>query len=220
MDRQDFMGLYESYMGVYEKNESCDDYEDVEKEEEGEKEEKKSEPKDKKDKAKDKKEMKESNDLYDLVLEYLLDEGLCESVENAEIMMAHMSEGWVESIVDEANEIMSITSPEGKRKKVNRTYPSGRANQNRQNHRKLAALQKRQALNPKAMSTRSARAQASDEVNTNLKKSINRLNAQPNVELKHLDYENPIDHTSSDSLSGYRQVPTDYRARRRRASGR
>jgi hypothetical protein len=39
-------------------------------------------------------------DLYDLVLEYLLDEGLCESVENAEIMMAHMSEGWVESIVE------------------------------------------------------------------------------------------------------------------------
>ena len=47
-------------------------------------------------------------DLYDLVLEYLLDEGLCESVENAEIMMAHMSEGWVDAIVesyelDEAN---------------------------------------------------------------------------------------------------------------------
>jgi hypothetical protein len=39
-------------------------------------------------------------DLYDLVLEYLLDEGLCESVENAEIMMAHMSEGWVDAIVE------------------------------------------------------------------------------------------------------------------------
>ncbi len=100
MDRQEMVGLYESYMSVYEKNESCDDYEDVEKEEEGEKEEKKSEPKEKKDKAKDKKEMKESSDLYDLVLEYLLDEGLCESVENAEIMMAHMSEGWVDSIVE------------------------------------------------------------------------------------------------------------------------
>jgi FtsZ-interacting cell division protein YlmF len=103
MDRQEMLRLYESYMGVYEKNESCDDYEDVEKEEEeeeGEKEEKKSEPKEKKDKAKDKKEMKESNDIYDLVLEYLLDEGLCESVENAEIMMAHMSDGWVNAIVE------------------------------------------------------------------------------------------------------------------------
>jgi hypothetical protein len=39
-------------------------------------------------------------DLYDLVLEYLLDEGLCETVENAEIMMAHMSEQWIDSIVE------------------------------------------------------------------------------------------------------------------------
>jgi hypothetical protein len=43
----------------------------------------------------------ESTDLYDLVLEYLLDEGLCESVENAEIMMAHMSESWVDAIVED-----------------------------------------------------------------------------------------------------------------------
>lgn len=41
-------------------------------------------------------------DHYDIVLEYLLGEGLCESVENAEIMMAHMSEGWIDSILDEA----------------------------------------------------------------------------------------------------------------------
>jgi hypothetical protein len=103
MDRQEMLRLYESYMGLYEKSESCDEYEDVEKEEKGEKEEKKSEPNGKKDKTKDKKEMKESSDLYDLVLEYLLDEGLCESVENAEIMMAHMSEGWVDSIVEADN---------------------------------------------------------------------------------------------------------------------
>jgi hypothetical protein len=43
-------------------------------------------------------------DLYDLVLEYLLDEGLCESVENAEIMMAHMSEGWVDSIIESSED--------------------------------------------------------------------------------------------------------------------
>jgi hypothetical protein len=44
----------------------------------------------------------ESYDHFDLVLEYLLDEGFCESQENAEAMMAHMSEEWVESIIDEA----------------------------------------------------------------------------------------------------------------------
>jgi hypothetical protein len=88
MDRQDFMGLYESYMGVYEQDEYFE--EDVE---EGEKS------------AFDTMRhvggpYNESYDLYDLVLEYLLDEGLCESVENAEIMMAHMSEGWVDAIVE------------------------------------------------------------------------------------------------------------------------
>jgi hypothetical protein len=156
-------------------------------------------------------------DLYDLVLEYLLDEGLCESVENAEIMMAHMSEGWVESIIDEANEIMSITSPEGKGKKVNRTYPSGRANQTIQSARKLSALQKRQALNPRAMGKRTARAQASDEVDTNLRKSIFRLNADPNADVNSNDQHDSV---SSMSKAGYDEVPTDYRARKRRASGR
>jgi hypothetical protein len=53
--------------------------------------------------AEGRKEMRDSvdYDLYDLVLEYLLDEGLCESVENAEIMMAHMSESWVDAIVED-----------------------------------------------------------------------------------------------------------------------
>jgi hypothetical protein len=45
-------------------------------------------------------------DLYDLVLEYLLDEGLCESVENAEIMMAHMSEQWIDRIVEGYHELL------------------------------------------------------------------------------------------------------------------
>lgn len=50
-------------------------------------------------KHKERRGVKESYDHYDIVLEYLLDEGLCESVENAEIMMAHMSEGWIDSIL-------------------------------------------------------------------------------------------------------------------------
>jgi hypothetical protein len=42
----------------------------------------------------------DSYDYYDLVLDYLIDEGLCDSQENAEAMMAHMSEEWVESIIE------------------------------------------------------------------------------------------------------------------------
>jgi hypothetical protein len=71
------------------------------------------------------------------------------------------------------------------------------------------------------------------------KKSIRRLNAAKNIEDKQADgdYENSIDHSnptlkisvagrstkitnSNKGKSGYMEVPTDYRARKRRASGR
>jgi hypothetical protein len=65
------------------------------------------------------KKMKESYDHYDIVLEYLLDEGLCESVENAEIMMAHMSETWIEGII-EAKEDEGLSSTEKRQKRNER----------------------------------------------------------------------------------------------------
>lgn len=48
-------------------------------------------------------EMKEDYeyDLYDLILEYLLDEGYTDSLEGAEAIMANMSEEWIEDIVEE-----------------------------------------------------------------------------------------------------------------------
>jgi hypothetical protein len=49
-------------------------------------------------------------------------------------------------------------------------------------------------------------------------RSIKRLNAIKNAGVKHGDHK--VDFTTSDSNSGYREVPTDYRARKRRASGR
>ena len=163
-------------------------------------------------------------DTFDTVLEYLVAEGYADTEESALVIMANMSEEWREEILDEANEIMSITSPEGKRKKVNRTYHSARASQNAQNARKLGALQKRQRLNPNAMGPRAARRQATDEVETNTRKSISRLNAAKNIEDKQADgdYENTIDHSKpyGKGKSGYMEVPTDYRARNRRARGR
>ena len=42
----------------------------------------------------------ESYDFYDVVLDYLLDEGYCESEENAISMMAAMSEEWIDSIIN------------------------------------------------------------------------------------------------------------------------
>ena len=156
MDRQDFMGLYESYMGVYEQDEYIE--EDVEEIDEAKGEGPESATPGtrlfqqlfrgtkkirgskltRQDTASFQGKGSKANrravnssydyDLYDLVLEYLLDEGLCESVENAEIMMAHMSEGWVDSIIDEAAKtVMSVTSPTGKQRRLNTTRATGPA---------------------------------------------------------------------------------------------
>jgi hypothetical protein len=42
----------------------------------------------------------ESDDLYDVILSHLLDEGYAESVEQAEVIMVNMSEEWRESIIE------------------------------------------------------------------------------------------------------------------------
>jgi len=44
--------------------------------------------------------MSNDYDIYDLVLQYLLDEGYAETVESAEVMMDHMSDDWRESIIE------------------------------------------------------------------------------------------------------------------------
>ena len=46
----------------------------------------------------------EEVDLYDVVLEHLLDEGYCDGVESAEVIMANMSEEWFNYIVEAFNQ--------------------------------------------------------------------------------------------------------------------
>ena len=46
-------------------------------------------------------------DLYDVVLEHLLDEGYAETSEDATVLMANMSEQWFEAIVEEMSEEMA-----------------------------------------------------------------------------------------------------------------
>ena len=48
----------------------------------------------------DKKETNEQLDLYDIILSHLLDEGYAETLESAEVIMANMSEEWVETIIE------------------------------------------------------------------------------------------------------------------------
>lgn len=47
-----------------------------------------------------KKKMKEQLDIYDIILSHLLDEGYAETLESAEVIMANMSEEWVETIIE------------------------------------------------------------------------------------------------------------------------
>ena len=72
----------------------------------------------------------ESVDLYDVVLEHLLDEGFAESVESAEVIMTNMSEDWRNEIL-EANltpadiERIAVTAS-GKKKKRPAKLPGNR----------------------------------------------------------------------------------------------
>jgi hypothetical protein len=43
----------------------------------------------------------EELDLYDIVSEYLVSEGFCDSYEDAGVIMANMSEEWRDGILDE-----------------------------------------------------------------------------------------------------------------------
>jgi hypothetical protein len=45
--------------------------------------------------------MNEELDLYDIVSEYLVSEGFCDSYDDADVIMANMSEEWRESIMEE-----------------------------------------------------------------------------------------------------------------------
>ena len=56
----------------------------------------------------------EEVDLYNVILSYLLDEGYAKTVEQAEVIMVNMSEGWKESIVEN---ILDEAMVEGPRKK-------------------------------------------------------------------------------------------------------
>jgi hypothetical protein len=73
-----------------------------------------------------KKKVEEETDLFDTILEHLVAEGYADTNEAALAIMANMSEGWREEILDEA-----ITSEKGKEKAAEmiakRSTPSGRA---------------------------------------------------------------------------------------------
>jgi len=56
-------------------------------------------------KAEGRKEMREELDIYDVVLEYLLDEGYADSESDAIIIMSSMSEEWIESVIEDNEDL-------------------------------------------------------------------------------------------------------------------
>ena len=48
-------------------------------------------------------------DLYDVILEYLLDEGYADTNENALVIMANMSEDWRESIAESTSLLILLS---------------------------------------------------------------------------------------------------------------
>ncbi len=165
------------------------------------------------------------SDVFTQVLEYLVAEGYADTNENAIAIMANMSEEWREEILDEAvrgsersiankitgNDIRGV-SRGGKT-----VYKKPKWKDEVETRVQGGSQLRRQG---ETENTNDRRDRERIEVS---KKSINRMNAAKNIEDKQADgdYENSIDHSNpSKGKSGYMEVPTDHRARKRRASGR
>lgn len=140
----------------------------------------------------------ESVDLYDVVLDHLLDEGYADTEENAITIMANMSEEWIDEIIDEA-QIMSVSGPGGLKHMIN---PNVLKLQN-------AAAKERQGRQARERAAKEARnaARLDDANKSGIDRATNRSDR--------------TDFTPGSALRANErdELPTDYRARRRRAKG-
>jgi len=64
--------------------------------------------------SQEKKRLGIKEDIYDIILSHLLDEGYAETQEQAEVIMVNMSEDWRESIVEQASTVASSGGAGGK----------------------------------------------------------------------------------------------------------
>jgi hypothetical protein len=149
---------------------------------------------------------KENLDLYDLVSEYLVSEGFCDSYEDADVIMVNMSEEWREGILEEVLDeakgtIMSVKSPEGGGRKMMYSPTSTR--------------------NKK--SSKSTQPPQGDVGYKNLlstrKKNIERLNANQGEDSGDYDSGYYGDDDNSDGSRHYKLTRTSRSARSRRAKG-
>lgn len=166
----------------------------------------------------------EGYDLYDLIFDYLLDEGYADTEEAATVIMANMSEDWIDDICGEVldEEVLgarkgTIRSVIGKGGKSIKYVQSGGniVSGDRAAQERADAADRRRSGRNRVNAAQAEQAR---------KKSIETMNSDPN--------ESPDRHTITRHHKGRKdsvdlgveyyhdEVPTDYRARRRRASGR
>ncbi len=150
----------------------------------------------------------EYKEEYDIVLDHLLDEGYAETVESAEAIMVNMSEEWIDEILDEAQQIMSVSGKGGLKHMINPTVlklqnAASRERQQRQAREKAA----KEAANTK----RSEQAR---------KTSIATLNAKPGADSGDYDAGYHGDDDASNGDRHYSLSRTNRSARKRRETGR
>lgn len=159
----------------------------------------------------------EQDDLFDPIFEYLLDEGYASTEEDAVTIMANMSEEWKEDILEKAdNIIMTVTSPTGeKRSKIYKGASIESDYHRHENPSQIADRRFSERLDQKERE-RQAR-MAAGRLTVATKRGIEAATNR--------SADNPIRRNQFVPGSSTREiergdVPTDYRARRRRASGR
>lgn len=157
--------------------------------------------------------IKEEFDSYDVILNHLLDEGFADTEQNAITIMANMSEAWIDEILDEAadNVIMTVKSPSGQERSKVRKGAWGPSDSHR--HEKPEQIANRRFSQQLAdrKKEREERMRAG-RLTVATKRGIERATNK----------SDRTDFTPGSALRANErdEQPTDYRARRRRASGR
>ena len=164
---------------------------------------------------------KQSFDLFDIIKGHLLDEGFADTEEAALAIMTNMSEEWREQILDEAvrgsgrsigdiitgNDIRGVT----RGKKPVYKKPKWKDDVENKVDREVQLRRQGETENTNDRRDRK-RIEAS-------KKSIERMNAAKGASGTEHFYDG-TPNVEDRGTSHYKKVPTDYRARKRRASGR
>lgn len=143
---------------------------------------------------------------YDIILEYLMNEGFADTEQNAITIMANMSEAWIDEILDEA-QIMSVSGPGGLKHMIN---PNVLKLQN-------AAARERQERQAKTNKTKDS--ENTRRFQQTAKKSIERLNAKPGEDSGDYDSGYYGDDDTSDGKRHYSLSRTNRADRQRRAKG-